>query len=60
MIKIYSNNRKDDIEKEGVDIGDVNHSHIGDECKDLIDNIFQFKLMNEDLHPAELDNRKLA
>ena len=35
-----NNNRKYNIKKQDVEMDDVEHGYIGDEYKDLIDNIF--------------------
>ena len=40
-------------------IVNVNHSYIGDEYKDLIDNNFKSRLRDGYFHLTEFDNRKL-
>ena len=47
MNAINDNNRKDGVKKEDGEV--MNHSYIGNEYKDLIDNIFEFRLSNGDL-----------
>ena len=42
-------NRKEDIKKDDVEIDDVNHSYIGDEYKDLINNILKYRLKDRAL-----------
>ena len=54
-----NNNRKEDIKKDDVEIDDVNHSYIGDEYKDLINNILKSRLKDRALSFTEFDNRKL-
>ena len=55
-----NNNRKEDIKKDDVEIDDVNHSNIGDEYKDLINNILKYRLKDRALSFTEFDNRKLG
>ena len=56
-----NNNREGDIYTEdGEIIDNGDHIYIGDEYKDLIDNIFKSGLRNEDLHHTNFDNRKLG
>ena len=43
QINVNNDNRKDDIKKEDGEIDDVDHSYIGDEYKDLINNFLKIK-----------------
>ena len=47
------NNREDDIKKENIKIDDVDHSYIGNEYKNSIDNIFKSRLRDGDLRLIE-------
>ena len=49
MNAINDNNRKDDVKKEDGEVEVMDHSYIGNEYKDLIDNIFESRLSNGDL-----------
>ena len=56
MNVININNRKDDIKKKDAEIHDEGHGYIGDEYKELTDNIFKSRLRDGDLHLTEFDN----
>lgn len=49
--------RTDGIKKDDIEI-DVNYGCIGNEYKDLIDNIFKFRLKDGHLRFTEFDDRK--
>lgn len=51
-----NNNGEDDIEKEDIEVDNVDHPYIGDEYKDLIDDIFKVRLGDRDLCLTEFDN----
>ena len=51
-----NNNGEDDIEKEDIEVDNVDHPYIGDEYKDLIDDIFKVRLGDGDLCLSEFDN----
>lgn len=51
-----NNNGEDDIEKEDIEVDNVDHPYIGDEYKDLIDDIFKVRLGDGDLCLTEFDN----
>ena len=55
-----NNNGEDDIEKEDIEVDNVDHPYIGDEYKDLIDDIFKVRLRDGDLCLTEFDNWKLG
>ena len=69
---VINNNREDDLKakdggkaEEGAKAKDdetthVGHFHIGDEYKNLISKIFQYGLMDGDLHLTHCDNRQLG
>ena len=41
-----------------IKIDNLNHSYIGDEYKDLIDDIFKVRLRDGDMHLKVFDNKK--
>ena len=57
MNTINNNKRKDDFKKKNFEISDVDHSYIGDKCKNWIDNVFKSNLRDGDLHLTESDNK---
>ena len=49
QMNVNNNNRKDDIKKGDIEIDKMDHAYIGDEHKDLVYNIFKFRLRDADL-----------
>ena len=56
----YNNNIKDYLKTQDDKVENVDHSCNSDKCKDLIDNIFNSRVRDRDLHLTEFDNRKLT
>ena len=46
-MNINNNNRKNYIKAEDIEIDNVDHAHVGEDYKNLIDNVFKFRLRME-------------
>ena len=58
QINVINDNREDGVETENGEITDnLYHTHVCDEKKDLINNIFTYGLRDKDFHLTNFVNR---
>ena len=60
QMNVNNNNKKDDITKVDIELDNEDHAYTGYEYKDLIDNIFKFRLRDGDFCLTKFDNQKLC